>query len=381
MTIKGLSKTAKSGSLIIRDNINARSTASFIVDYNIGESLSVGEQVIIYDDATKIFAGEIDESELSYLQGGTTGKRKRYNVQCIDFNQITDRRKVAASYENQTLSYIINDIVTNVLSIEGVTLGTVDFGSTVISQAVFNYIKVSQAFDYLKSLIPDLNWDINYDKELNFFQRSNNLGVGFTDANTERMTLKETRQQYTNKIFIEAGDSTTETKPDGESKIFGVRFPVSTKPIIKINSVAVSDSDVGILGLDIGKKWYWQKNSRNITQSIVETTLIDTDTISVSYQGLKPIRVTADNPAGQNDRASIEGGSGLYERNEIQKSIDTKAGAKQLADSLLIKYGTIPRNIMIQTKEYRQSGQLVNVNSSNLEILEDTLITDVKIVV
>jgi len=201
------------------------------------------------------------------------------------------------------------------------------------------------------------------------------------------MTLKETRQQYTNKVFVEAGDSTTETqvdetptpKPDGESRIFGVRFPIATKPTIKINTVAVSDSDVGILGLDTGKEWYWQKNSKAVTQDESETVLIDTDTISVSYQGLKPIRVTSDNPVGQNDRAFVEGGTGLYERNEVQRNIDDKAAAKQLADGILVKYGTIPRNVMIRTKEYRQSGQLVNVSSSNLEILEDTLITDVTI--
>lgn len=387
MTINGNTERAIAFSLVINDNINARSTATFQI--NTENVITVGQEVLIYDDATLIFGGTIDVYNRSYLQGkGGTASRKQYNITCIDFNQVTDRRRIAATYENETISDIINDIVTNYLNDENITVGSISKGSLVIAQAVFNYIPVSQAFDFIRDVAGgDLNWNVDYNKELTFFQRSDNSGIVLNDNTVYSMSLQETRQDYRNSQLIRAGDSTTEVqvkeipspKPDGESKTFTVRFPVATKPTIYVNDVAIPGADVGINGLDVNKKWYWAKNDKQVVQDNAETTLIDTDTLSVSYQGLKPIIVQADNPAGQNDRASVEGGTGIYQGIENQNDLDNKEAALEYANGLLVRYGTIPRTIAIETPEFRQAGQLVPIQSDNLEVNEEFLLTNVTI--
>jgi len=387
MTINSISEEAVASSLSINDNINARSTANLKIDTD--NTITVGQEVLIYDGVTLIFGGTIDSYGKTYLRGsGGTSSRRRYSLSCVDFNQVTDRRTAAKTYENKTVSYIVNDIVTNFLTDESITVGTISKGTTVISQAVFNYVTVAQAFNFIRDAAGgDLNWNIDYLKELTFFQRADNTGIAFSDATCLNMTLTETRKDYRNSQLVRAGDSTTEVqvketpspKPDGDSKTFTYRFPLATKPTVYVNNVAVADGDVGINGLDTGKKWYWQKNSRQITQDDLETTLT-TETLTGSYQGLKPIIVQADDPAGQNSRSAIEGGTGIYQKVDNKKALDNKTAALEYANGLLVRYGTIPRNISVSSETTRNAGELIQVQSDNLEINEDFLITNVSVV-
>ena len=387
MTINGNAERAVAFSLTINDNINAKSTAVFTL--NTDSPIAVGQEVLIYDDAVLIFGGTIDNYRRSFIQGkGGSASRKSYSINCVDFNQVADRRRIAATYEDETIDTIINDIVTTFLSGENITVGSISKGSLVISQAVFNYVSVSDAFNFIRDVAGgDLNWNIDYNKELTFFQRSDSSGDSLDDTLVLDMTLEVTRQDYRNSQLVRAGDSTTEVqvkevpspKPDGESRTFTVRFPVATKPTIYVNDVAVPEADVGINGLDANKKWYWSKNSRQFTQDPAETTLPDTDTLSISYQGLKPIIVQADNPAGQNDRANIEGGTGIYQRVDNQNDLDNRDAALEYANGLLVRYGTIPRTVQITTRFFRTAGQLIQVQSDNLEINEEFLITNVTI--
>ena len=387
MTVNGLTEKALANTLDIADNINARSSARFTFDSD--NPIEVGQVVLIYDGATKIYGGTIDNYSLTYLRGsGGSGSRKRYSTNVIDFNQICDRRRVAASYEDETLSTIVNDIVSSFLTGEGITVGTIAKGTTVITKAVFQYITVSQALEYLRDAAGgDLSWNIDYNKELTFFQRADNTGVGFSDDNCLSLSVSETRQNYRNSQLLRAGDSTTETqvdeqpspKPDGISRVFTVRLPLAKKPVIKINTVAVDPADIGILGLDIDKKWYWNKGATDIAQDEAETEQSATDAITVSYQGLVKILVQADNPTGQNRRKSVEGGTGIYQYLNEQLDLDNKEAAKQYANGLLVRYGTIPRNYKIESDTLRKAGQLIPIQSDNLDISEDALITNVSI--
>lgn len=388
MTINAIEEKALANSLNISDNINARSGASFTVDTD--EILVVGQEVIILDDTTRIFGGTIEDWDKEYLRGPADGsKRRRYNVNCLDFNQIADRGvRVAATYTDKTIDFIVNDIVARFMTGENITVGTIAKGTTVITQAVFNYVTKAEAFNHIRDAAGgDLNWNIDYFKELTFFQRADYSGAAFTDANCKNMKLSESRKDYRNSQLIRAGDSTTEVKvkepttpkPDGVSKTFGGRFPVATKPTIYIDNVAVPAADVGINGLDVNKKWYWSRNSKDISQDDSETVLSPTQTLTKSYKGLKAIIVQADDPAGQNQRASIEGGTGIYQSIEDQKALDVKTAALDYAQGLLVRYGTIPRNVRILTDEFRKAGQLIPVQSTNLTINEDFLITNVSI--
>ena len=146
---------------MIQDKINARSTATFNIDSN--NPIAVGQDVQVTDGGV-IFGGTIDSYSLSYLRGGTTGTRKRYDIRCVEYNQTLDRLRVADTYENETVGDIITDIVSTYLTAEGITLGTVALSTTVVSKAVFNYVTVADAFDFIVNAVPSLNWNVDYSK-------------------------------------------------------------------------------------------------------------------------------------------------------------------------------------------------------------------------
>jgi hypothetical protein len=381
--INGSEETALLGSFAYVDKINARSTASITILTD--STITVGMGIIIRLGADKLFAGTIDSYTLMYLRGeNAVATRRAYACSCVDYNQIPDRRYVAASYEDETAEDIIQDIVDNYLDGEGITLMSVAGGSTVVKQASFNRIPVSRAFDYMKDLLV-CNWNIDENKYLSFFTSQDNINDGFDDSTCLSMVLKATRQDYRNRQLIRGGDSTTETqtdetptpKPDGESRVFMVRLPIAKKPTIKINTVAVSDSDVGILGLDDGKEWYWNKGSNNVVQDTTETVLSDTDTITVSYQGLKSIIAKVENLAEQSERATLEGGSGIYERLDNKRDMDDRDAIFDYADGLIQRYGEITKQVVIESRVLRKAGDIIPVTSANLDYTDTMLVTNV----
>ena len=175
MTVGGISASWLLSSLSITDNINDRSTASFVLDSNA--AIVPGMEVIISDGATRIFGGTVDSFSKRNIKGTSI---KRYQITCVDFNQIGDRRRVAASYEDKTVSYIVNDIITNVLAAEGIIAGSIQTGQ-IMKQVVFNYNTVTECLNYLKDAA-GLNWNIDYDKKLHVFNREDNTDTGFSDA-------------------------------------------------------------------------------------------------------------------------------------------------------------------------------------------------------
>lgn len=384
LTINSINKSALFGTFSLSDNINARSTLSFTLDTD--DLITVGQEVIATDNGIRIFGGTIENFRKTYLQGsGGSSSRRRYLIECIDFNQILDRRMVAETYVDKTVNFIINDVVANFLDGEDITVGTITNGDTVIKQAVFNYISAYDTFRYIQD-ISGLNFNIDYFKELTFFKREDSIGLPFDDSNCLYIEVEETRQQYRNNQLLRAGDGTTEVqvdeiptpKPDGKSKQFRTRFPLASKPTnIKINGSPILDSDIGVNGVDKDKKWYWSKGSNDLNQSNTEVTLLETDTLTFSYKGLKPIMIQAQNIEEQENRSIIEGGSGIYQSIENMTQLDSKETALEYAKGLLVKYGEIPRNITINCETTRRAGDIVIVTSDNLEVSEDFLITNV----
>jgi len=382
MTIGGVSATPLNGSLNINDNINDRSTASFTI-HTTSTTYSIGQEVIVLDGATRIFGGTIEEFSYTILKGTTT---KEYTIECLDFNQITDRIRIAETYEDQTVTAIVTDIITNYLADDGISLGTTPISVPTITQANFNYIQVSDALSYIQD-VTQINWNIDYNKNLNLFYRTDNITTGLTDANILDLVVSGSRTQYRNIQYLKAGDGTTELQtdekptpePDGVSETFLVRFQLAKKPTITVNSVDVDGDDVGINGLDTGKKWYWNKNKKEIVQDDSETILTSTDTLEITYYGLVPILAKVENTAEISSRQGVEGGSGVYEGFEKRVALSDKAAAISYAQGLLNKFDQIPEVLTLTTKTFKQAGKIININSATCNINDDYLIESVNI--
>ncbi|MBC2721843.1 hypothetical protein [Desulfosporosinus sp.] len=378
-TIAGNTVTIQKNSLSYNDTLNDRTTCSFVV-IDPAFEVDIGMEVIVQEDADIIFAGTID----SALESGD--KTNYVSLACVDFSQLIDKRIIANSYENELAGDIVRDFITTVFAEEGITAGNVQDGP-VISKAVFNYDSGNIGMNYLADTT-GFNWEIDNLKRLNFFDRATFTApfeLTNTSHNYQGLTVKKSRSDYRNRQYIRAGTDTTgeiplekpTPAPDGVSKTFVVRLPIAQKPRIFINSVEVIASDIGVNGLDTGKKYYFTYGSNAITQDNSVATLTN-QVLEVTYKGLYPLLVVADSPGQINSRKAIEGGSGVHENIIQEQNIDTRQAALEFAQGKLEKYGIIPKIVTFNTYEKGlKAGQLLQITNTKHNLSGKFLIDSV----
>jgi hypothetical protein len=156
---------------------------------------------------------------------------------------------------------------------------------------------------------------------------------------------------------------------------------VAEQPRIFINSAEITASDIGINGIDTGKKYYYTYNSNTIIQDSTQTVLTSSDNIQITYKGLVALAIVAENPAAIAERAGIEGGTGIYERIDVDQAISSRQEALDIANGKLTKYTKILREITYDTyTPGLAAGQLQNINLTKYGISStDFLIDNVKI--
>ena len=378
--IDGVERKTSSQSLSFDDVLNARSTCSFrIIDKTGTYRPEIGETVEVYDGAALIFAGEIDEPE-EYNPLGTVALDE--TIQVSDWHCITDRIRVAETYENQLSGDIFKHIISNYLAAEGITIGNIADGPT-ITKAVFPYKKASDALDEISELT-GLQWVINPDKSIDYFERTTNTSPWTVTATSpvRGLRVRRNRQKYRNRQYIQAGRDTSVIQPrtfkgDGETQVWSLDMPVAKVPVVKVDGVAKT---VGIRQLEIGKDFYWSKGEQEISQDAEGAKLTASNILTVEYQGLFPIVVVAESPEEIAARSDIQGGTGIYEDIEQRADIDTKEAALAYADGLLRRYARIETTVSYETNEPGiKAGQIQRITLPIHDIDGDFLIASVRI--
>lgn len=397
------------GTLEIEDAINERSMARLqMVDTSMTLSLSDGQPISIYDDsAVLIFAGYLLFPK-KFVP--ITNNAIFYDLECVDQHQIADRFLVAKTYLNTSAQDIANDLYYTYLEPEGVTIGDIDgvslfpandlfpaddlfpFASTVIlEQATFPRVgTVADAMNELAE-ITGYQWYIDYNKEFYFAPRTFfNAPFDITDTSAiVNINVRQDKSQYRNRQYIRGGLSQTDPitlekptpNPDGVSRTFITRFPLADKPRIFINSAEINANDIGINGIDTGKKYYYLYNANTIIQDSAETVLTSSDMIQITYNGLVALALVSENPAAIAERASVEGGTGVYERIDVDSAISNRQEALDIANGKLTKYSKIMNEITYDTyTSGLAAGQLQNINLTQYGISStDFLIDNVKV--
>ena len=363
----------------INDKLNERTTCAFTVIEPEFE-IDVGMEVEIADGGEVIFAGTVESCDLY-------GDIERYaSVQCVDYSQLVDKRIVADAFENEFAGDIVRAFIAKVFHEEGITAGEIQQGPR-INKAVFPYENGNAALNYVAS-VTGYNWEIDSNKQLHFYDRATYAApFALTDdsKNYHGLRIKKTRGKYRNRQYVRAGTDVTgeivkekpTPKPDGVSKTFVVRLPISQRPRIFINGVELDPQEIGVNGLDSDKKYYFSFASNTITQSDDEPTLTD-EVLEVTYRGLYPLLVVADNPAEINARQTLEGGSGVHEDLVQEPNINNRDTAFEFAFGKLDKYGIIPRVVTFTTHDRGlQAGHLLSVNVTHHDLRGDFLVESV----
>lgn len=365
--VNGVEVYAQKNTLAYTDQVNERSTCSFVV-FNPDFQIRVGMEVEVLEDEELIFKGTVDDYD-------STGTEEIYvSISCVDFSQLIDKRVVFDTFENETVEDIAKSLIADFFEEEGITEGNIE-GSMTVNKAVFNYINGNVAMNDLAE-ISGYNWDIDSDKNLNLFDRSTHTApfeLTDTSFNYANFSVKQRRGDYRNRQYVRAGQDVTQVienerptpQPDGVSRSFITRFPIARKPRIFVDGNEVDPNDIGVNGIDNNRLFYFSYNSNTISQDFGEEELQPEQTLSITYQGLYPIIVTADEAEQIQVRQEFEGGSGIYEDVVEDQNIDTREAALQFARGKLDKYGLIQSVVTFNTQEKGlKAGQLISIQNS-----------------
>ena len=346
--IDGSDVNIVSGSLSIDTRVEERSTASFtVIDLDASADYVDKTPVKIYDpDDTLIFGGFIDIPERIQAGPGLT-----HFISCIDNHYLADKRLVIKSYEDKTLTYIVNDIWTDYLDAEGITIGSVDVGP-VISEAIFNYVHVNEAFDALKEL-SGYTWYIDKNKALYFIERGTVSAPWDLDNSTYRpidgtVKLNKAAPLYRNNQYIRGGtgltlEQTETFTGDAETQAFTVGYPIAKVPTV---TVAAAAKTVGIKGLETGYDCYWNKGDATITFG---TAPGNAEAVVIVYYGQYPLIAYALDDTSQTARATIDGSTGMVEEMVTEANHETADAMRESAKGKLALYSKDAERFTYQT--------------------------------
>lgn len=354
------------------------------------EQANVGDVVKVTVGASTIFGGVVEQSEATEVTNNPDGSFTiSERVTCVGFSAIAYRRLVNEVWTSETLNTILTELVANHLDGEGITTTNIPATGPTVSKAIFSWRSVGAALDELATDLGYLWW-IDADKDLHFIQRTDNAAPQDLDA-TNRPFISLTRstntQRFANSIVLRGGRALTSTLTedlvgDGTRRVFSLAYPVGEKPTsIVAGATTILASEIGIRGLDTGKKWYWSKGSHELEQDETETVLGSTDNLEIQYKGLYRVIVQGEDASSIAARASASPGtSGRYEKLEVDATIEDLTLASDRTQGLLTRYGAdLPTKVSFTTDEAGfRAGQLMGITLPELNLSGSYLIDSVR---
>lgn len=383
LIIAGVDRTewlkANTGSF--KRQFNQRSTFNgTLEDLGRGYRPVVGSSLIVMYGSTRLFGGFIvSVRERRHPTSGPDPDNINYEIEAVDNNLIADKRLIyydsllgVVSYGPGYAGDIMKLIAANALDGESVDVSLVETGPLISTPITFFFESVTAAFNKISQL-SGYRWRIDEHKRLRFseftvvnapFSITSTLG-GWRDLVVERDT-----RNYRNKQFVRtetniAGIKTETFTGDGSTRDFFIGFvdPVSANPTrffselpsITLGGVALI---VGELGPDDPASFdvMYDAPAAPGTMGGVGVHFVSPQAapgvgviISVTYEYVLGNVVSDFDAAEILARATVEGGSGIWENMDEQRNVSNLLTLEQIAAGDLAFYAFIPSRVSYET--------------------------------
>lgn len=334
---------------------------------------TIGDDITVYDGATKIFGGEI--IELSEEVEGA--KFITLTVNCKDYTHLFDKKLVVDTYEDMEITDIVKAIVDTYCP--GFTyVNALDTG-TELEYILFDYEQPSKCLDKLADMI-GFDWYVDYDKDIHFFNKQigETSAFNLTDTNGkyefDSLKIKQDETQLRNVVYVRGGEYVGDSREDkvgvgdNVTKAFKLPYRYDVEPTVTVGGGAQT---VGEDGLDSEDDFdcLWNYNEKIIK---FKTPPAAGD-VKVTGLPLFPVMIKA-------KRGSSVSVYGETEYVVIDKTIKTKQAARQRAEAEFNDYAVPVRSANFRTiSAGLRAGQRINIQSNIRSISESFMINRVTI--
>lgn len=194
--------------LSIDDTLGEQASCTLTI-INPTTAPNVGDSIRVTQYSAVLFAGTVDRIKKT---ADLTYNILYYECQCTGWEQILYRYKIRRNFTNQPLQNIVTSLLQNELAGEGLTLGTVDRGTSI----PLVDSNGGSAFDVLRNAagVTGQTFYVDWDKSLQFRISSNTAApITLNDAVLEDAQLTTDRETYRNVQIVKV----TGTVPDGSN--------------------------------------------------------------------------------------------------------------------------------------------------------------------
>lgn len=373
VTIAGTnrSKLIARNTLSINDVLTRQvNTAKFTLRYTgVSKTFkpTIGNEISITNNGTTIFAGNITR----ITQKSRAYKMLNIQVECAGWGRRLDRFLVNDSFQNLTVLQILTQIFDEKdLAGEGFTLDNVET-TRLVAFISFKYEPLSSVLRQLADLLL-YDWYVDVDKDIHFFSKETNsapFDIQDDDGSFifESMVFRDDSSQIRNVIFVRGGEflganSTSEYISDGTQNVYTLDY--------RYNDVQVSvTGEVWEGGIDGTEQdandfdYMWNPDEKFI-RFRGDRIPSNTSQINISGEPFLPVLVKLKDSASIATFSAAEGGSGEYEHIIIDKSIDSKEGARERARAEMDSYANSITEGEFETyTDGLKSGQWIRINS------------------
>ena len=342
-----------------------------------------GKELIFKDGARFLFAGFI--SKVTPIEIGR-GQLFVYDVEVTDYTYIVINKNAQKTYTNQTLKYIVEDLMTTYVdSGYSITTGGVDTGPT-IDTVSFNHISLRKCFEKLAK-ISGYEWWIGYNKVLYFKSKSAlTAPEQITDSsdNHETLSIETDLAQVRNSIVVQGGQEETTAyfsqtiEADGVAREWPLREKPTTLEYIKEAAVAQTVGE-DPTDEETGNDYMYNKAEKYVRVVSGDPTPAAGVQIEVSYKYEVPVIIILESPSSIAAMKALEGGDGIHAYTIFESSIKSKDEARQRALKELTEYANpqvngyfTTRTGLLSVGTYFEPGQEITINSPSWGINTDT---------
>lgn len=349
---------------IIQKNISARGTFDFTVIDNL--DIFDGDEVEYTVNGEILFKGYIESHDTICK----AGKMCETFCNAVDTNGYASRRIIIVAEDNKTDKFIIINKILPLLSVFGITAGTIEEGQ-VYSKIRYNY----QPCENLLNIFSDNSsyiWYIDNELKLNYHRR--NLIRSQMPKLVSNFKPSYDSTEYRNIQILKGGmiisdklvDIVLKPYPaDGQCRTFYSSYSIGKIKSLYINGIDIT-SEVGVKGIDNNKAIYWSYNSKEIEFMKPPS---DKDILRLEYypvmRGIRHIS-NSDNI----DK------TGIFEKYIENLDISDVETLNNYSNSEIKKYGQAIERIEFETVGKRNDiniGTVVKITNNDYRISNDYL--------
>jgi len=365
--------------LVVNDVLTKEAnTASFII-YDIWANRPAeGQEVEVIKDGTTIFNGRIVTIEAEKL----SGTEFIFTIECTDWQVDLDKRLAVQTYDNKSLYYIVNDLITRYC--DGFTVTNVENPGKTLDRVQFNYQYISECFDEIADLT-GYDWYVDYDKDIHFFPiETNDAPFELLDNGTHftELIITPDNTQIANRIWVRGGyylsneyTQDTITAVAGQTEFPIVYFPHEIS--VKVGGVAKT---IGIEFVDAAGGHDFLLNYNEKLLKVDTIVMAGAEAVIMKYKYEAPILSMVQDTVSQAICAAAEGGEGIHEKYIKEDKIATLEQARERGQAELNEYAyQIVEGSFTSYNAGWRTGQRVHIDLTDRNIDEYYMIREVEI--